>query len=170
MYISIIDISLIKALTMSTQNSMHQPHLFPTQRLLDLLANTTKNPKAHILYEYILAYNEFLGSSQDILINIADRLGFSLSLERYKNVPNNERNEGITLREVMYYELWYYLKYAEPNLKKQKLPSTAELINLDYDEYKKVFKKLYPKGDYDMEKYQYRLSLVTDSFYELRSP
>ena len=143
---------------------MNTKLLFTTEKLLELLNKVTLTPKKHILYNYILAFGEFLGSSQDILINMFDRLGFSVSKERYLKVPIDSRNEGITLREIIYYEFWYYLKYAEPNLKGKKLPPTIKLINLSYDEYQKTFYFMYPKGNYDMEKYQNRLSLVTDYF------
>jgi len=136
---------------------------YPSKRLLDMLGLVTKKPNQHIFYNYILAYDEFLGSSQDILIDMANRLGFSISIERYKDV-NDNRNEGITLREIIYYEYWYYLKYVEPNLKKKNLPPTEVMINMSFEEYKKIFKTLYPEVDYNKDKYNTRLSLITDYF------
>lgn len=136
-----------------------------TKRLLLLLGEATKSPKNHILYDYILDFNRYVGAGQSTFENMADFLGISLSYERYvdyDSTTKDQYDEGITLREVFYYELFYYLKYAEPNLKKMKLPSTENIIKMSKSQFEKIYFRLYPKGHFEEAKVKNRLSTISD--------
>ena len=136
-----------------------------TKRLLSLLSEATQNPKKHILYNYILDFNRYVGAQQKTFENMAYYLGISLNYERYvdyDSTTKDQYNEGITLREVFYYELFYYLKYAEPNLKKMKLPSTEDIIKMPKSKFEKVYFRLYPKGHFEEAKVKNRLSTIAD--------
>ncbi len=132
------------------------------KRLYSLLKTAVKKPEDYILYPYIVTFTEQIGGSQEIIELIAKRLNFNITYQRYFEVGNDPWNEGIMLREIMYYEFWYYLKYTEPNIKKYSLPSTVNLLNMDKKNFGILYHRLFPKNTYTDTEYQYRLSIVTD--------
>lgn len=138
--------------------------LVPTQRLLKLLARAIgiNKMKSYYLYDYIIQYNDFLGSAQDMLEMMARRLSFSLSYNRYDDDKEKPFDEGITIREVLYYEFWYYLYYVLPNQNKYKIPDVITILGMSMDQFKVLYKKMYTNGEYDKNEYEHRLSLVTD--------
>lgn len=128
-----------------------------------LLAALRKAPTyspQHPLIPYIEAFDKYLGSSQIYSIDIAERLGFDYSLERYTRVDN------IFLREVIYYEFLNYILYAEPNLSKAGFPPTGELINITELQFKLLFEKynLAQGQTFAPTDFRKRLSLITDYF------
>lgn len=130
--------------------------------LFKLLETAVKKPKKHILFHYIVTFTEQLGGSQEIIELIAKRLNFNITYQRYFEVGNDKWNEGITLRETMYYEFWYYLRYTEPNIVKYLLPTTRELLAMNKKDFGILYSRLFPKNTYTNLEYQYRLSIVTD--------
>ena len=148
---------------------MQSVYLEFTNRLLRLLSSATglkiesKEFKEHVLYNYIILFDRSLGSDQFGIEKLFERLAISHDMDRYRNVGPNFELEGITLREVYYYELFYFLKYGMPNLDKFGLPSTEKLLRMDKPrQFKRYFKKMYPTIKYVSNHFRYRLSHVTD--------
>lgn len=115
----------------------------------------------HFIYPYLLLLEDHLGSDQDVLELISKRLAFCISYDRYDQTGSDPWNEGITLREIIYYEFFYFLKYGLPFLREGGY-TLSEILGMNYSEFKPIFKKFYPQEEYEEEHYQCRVSYLTD--------
>lgn len=143
---------------------MSKSKLESTKRLLTLLKTAIKGDVTkHVLYDYIMTYDSFLGSDQILLEKMFERLAISHNPERYDTIQISDELEETDIRKIFYYELFYFLKYALPNLKTLGLPSVAELLRMEEeDEFKPYFYKMYPETTYRPDHFKYRLSHIAD--------
>ena len=126
-----------------------------TKRLLEELQKTPGYESKNPLIKYIKNFDRLIGADQKYTINLAKRIGIDLSLDRYA------QNENVTLREVLYYEILFYIQNYEENREKLNLPKTRELININKENFKKLYDKTIVNG-YEEKLYNFRFSIMTD--------
>ena len=137
---------------------MEHPKLnYISDSLISELKKSPTYTETHILLKYIKSFDQFIGSDQKYTLLIANRIGISINLERYADMVD------ISLRELVYYELFYYIKYVEPNLKKWGFPSTSNIINMLNKDYKTFYDKYkFSTIKYRPGLYYKRMSILTD--------